>query len=206
MGTSREREHYGMLMPVGGGDPIPLLKTELVLGRRPKCDIRLDFENVSGKHAVLALHNGLWTVRDLGSTNGTSVNGNRLTSTHTVMPEDEVRFADHLYTIDYEPSGPEALLTDHNQLLDEGVFSERKRHSLMELAGLGSGIESDTPPRVSRPEPAPRADEHSPADDEDFADALPRNFQPAEASKPKKPDEAVDDFLKLIDEEVSKEK
>ena len=184
MGSSRERGEYGILLPVGGGDPIPLLKSELVVGRRPKCDIRLDFENVSGKHAVLALHNGLWTVRDLGSTNGTSVNGTRLTSTHTIMPEDELKFADHLYTIDYEPSGPEALLSDHNALLDDDVFSERKRHSLMELAGLVSGADA--------------AD-----DDDDKFDAVPRNFKPAEAAK--KQDEAVDDFLKLIDDEVNKD-
>jgi len=206
MGSSRERGEYGILLPVGGGDPIPLLKSELVVGRRPKCDIRLDFENVSGKHAVLALHNGLWTVRDLGSTNGTSVNGTRLTSTHTIMPEDELKFADHLYTIDYEPSGPEALLSDHNALLDDDVFSERKRHSLMELAGLVSGADADVPSTAgrARPTPAPvnqRADAAD--DDDDKFDAVPRNFKPAEAAK--KQDEAVDDFLKLIDDEVNKD-
>ncbi len=201
MGSSPERENYGILLPVGGGDPIPLLKSELVIGRRPKCDIRLDFENVSGKHAVLALHNGLWTVRDLGSTNGTAVNGTRLNSTHTVMPEDELKFADHLYTIDYEPSVPEALLTDRNALLDDDVFSERKRHSLMELAGLTAS--ADAPSPTSRSKPAP-VEERVPAEEERF-DAVPKNFKPAEASKlPQKPDEAVDDFLKLIDDEVNK--
>lgn len=199
MGSSRERGHYGVLLPVGGGDPIPLLKTELVIGRRPKCDIRLDFENVSGKHAVLALHNGLWSVRDLGSTNGTMVNGTRLTSAHTIMPEDELKFADHLYTIDYEPSGPEALLSDHSQFLDDDVFGERKRHSLLELAGLGSS--ADFAARPGRPETSTDgADDRA---DEEKLDAVPKNFKPAETPKsPKKHDEAIDDFLKLIDEEV----
>lgn len=206
MGSPREREGYGTLLPVGGGDPIPLLKTELVIGRRPKCDIRLDFENVSGRHAVLALHNGLWTVRDLGSTNGTSVNGTRLSSTHTIMPEDELRFADHLYTIDYEPSGPEALLADHNQLLDDDVFSERKRHSLMELAGLGKGMDYDSPGRDDRSEAGSRAGGSSAADHDKFADALPKDYKPSENLKPAKADEAIDDFLKLIDEEVNQDK
>lgn len=205
MGSSHEREHYGTLLPVGGGDPIPLLKTELVIGRRPKCDIRLDFENVSGRHAVLALHNGLWSVRDLGSTNGTSVNGTRLTSTHTVMPDDELRFADHLYTIDYEPSGPEALLADHNQLLDDDVFNERKRHSLMELAGLGKGMDYDSPSRGERSESDSRAGGSPAADDQKFADALPKDYKPSETFKPVKSDEAIDDFLKLIDDEVNKD-
>ena len=37
----------GMLQPVGGGDPIPLTKPEMLIGRRPACDIRLDYENIS---------------------------------------------------------------------------------------------------------------------------------------------------------------
>ena len=70
----------GILQPVGGGDPIPLNKPEITVGRRPSCDIRLDFENVSGKHCMLRLLNGVWHVRDLGSTNGTTVNGSRLSA------------------------------------------------------------------------------------------------------------------------------
>src|SRR4051812_18952070 len=61
----------GILQPLGGGDPIPLRKEELLLGRRMTCDIRLDFENISGRHCILRLTNGIWHVRDLGSTNGT---------------------------------------------------------------------------------------------------------------------------------------
>ena len=32
----------GVMHPVGGGDPIPLIKPEIVIGRRPTADIRLD--------------------------------------------------------------------------------------------------------------------------------------------------------------------
>src|SRR4051812_47735318 len=78
--------NLGMMMPVGGGDPVPLRKEELIVGRRPSCDIRLDFENVSGKHCVLKFYNATWHVRDLGSTNGTTVNGAPLSSEHSVMP------------------------------------------------------------------------------------------------------------------------
>src|SRR5262249_6269235 len=67
-------EILGILQPVGGGDPIPLTKAELVVGRRAGCDIRLDYENISGKHCNLRFLNGIWMVRDLGSTNGTTVN------------------------------------------------------------------------------------------------------------------------------------
>ena len=44
---------FGELIPVGGGDPIPLMKEQLVIGRREKCDIVLRFANVSGEHCEL---------------------------------------------------------------------------------------------------------------------------------------------------------
>ncbi|MDG3006511.1 FHA domain-containing protein [Paludisphaera mucosa] len=194
------RETYGTLLPVGGGDPIPLVKTEIVVGRRPACDIRLDFENVSGKHAVLTMLNGLWHVRDMGSTNGTSVNGSRLSSPHSVMPEDELGFAGHLFTIDYVPSGPESLISSH-ETLDENVQDERKRHSLMELAGLDT---DDKAVRVSRPRTAPAAIERLSVDEGEFDDTVPKHFKSKPAPRPTKKAEDDDDFLKLIEDEVVK--
>ena len=38
---------YGQLTPVGGGDPIPLLKKRLMIGRRGEADIQLGFKNIS---------------------------------------------------------------------------------------------------------------------------------------------------------------
>ncbi|QEH32810.1 FHA domain protein [Aquisphaera giovannonii] len=190
----------GTMVPVGGGDPIPLLKPELLVGRRPGCDIRLDFENVSGKHCTLLLVNGVWTVRDMGSTNGTSVNGARLSSPHALMPEDELGIADHLYTIDYVPSGPEAFIATH-KVLDQDVQEDRKRHSLMELAGLDTDGVSAA--RAPRPKKAPTLIERVSADEAEFDDAVPEHFKSPAKPKPKKKEED-DDFLKLIEEEVKK--
>jgi pSer/pThr/pTyr-binding forkhead associated (FHA) protein len=192
MGPSREI--YGTLLPIGGGDPIPLLKTELTIGRRPACDVRLEFENVSGKHAVLSLVNGVWHVRDLGSTNGTSLNGTRLSTPHSIMPEDEVGFAGHLYTIDYTPSVPDTLLSHE---LDREIPDERRRHSLMELAGLDTDDRSVGP---GRPRTAPAAIERPSVDEAEFEDTVPKDFKPETPPRPREDDE--DDFLKLIEEEV----
>ncbi len=57
----------GQLVPCGGGDSIPLLKSELLVGRRSRCDIVLQFPNVSSHHCTLELQNGYWFIRDLGS-------------------------------------------------------------------------------------------------------------------------------------------
>jgi pSer/pThr/pTyr-binding forkhead associated (FHA) protein len=197
-----ERELLGTLVPVGGGDPVPLFKPELTLGRRAGCDIRLDFENVSGKHCALQLVNGIWNLRDLGSTNGTSVNGSRISSQHAIMPEDEIGVADHLYTIDYVPSGPEAFVSK-NRVLEQEVQEERKRHSLMELAGMDT--DDDKPKRQARPKTAPALIERLSADQAEFDDAVPEHFKAAAPPKPKpkKQDEDAD-FLKLIEDEVKK--
>jgi adenylate cyclase len=63
------------LVPCGGGVPIPLDKAVVVIGRNRDCDIPIACQTVSGRHCELRLRDGTWWVRDLGSKNGTAVNG-----------------------------------------------------------------------------------------------------------------------------------
>src|SRR5262245_59182231 len=92
---------FGELVPQGGGDPIPLLKKKLLVGRRREsCDIALEFPNVSSRHCELELVDAYWLVRDLGSSNGTKVNGVRVRS-KWVLPGDELAVAKHRFKIDY---------------------------------------------------------------------------------------------------------
>ena len=116
---------YGELLPVGGGDPIPLLKTTLTVGRRESSDIVLRFPNVSGKHCELALAEGIWTVRDLGSVNGTKVNGVRV-GEQQLMSGDKIGFAKHVYEIRYET---DRRISEEPQ---KNIFGK----SLLESAGL----------------------------------------------------------------------
>lgn len=192
------RKDLGVMKPVGGGDPVPLLKTELSVGRRASCDIVLDFENVSGKHCVLRYHNQVWHVRDMGSTNGTSINGARLSSEHTVMPDDELGIGAHIFHLDYEPGAPASILNkDH--VIDEDVVETRKRTSLMELAGLDT---DETKPKRKRQTKAPTLIERLSADEGEFEDALPEHVKAA--PKPRVSVNDDDDFLKLIEDDVAK--
>jgi pSer/pThr/pTyr-binding forkhead associated (FHA) protein len=186
----------GILRPLGGGDPAPLTKEEIVVGRRPTCDICLDFENVSGRHCVLRFMNGFWHARDMGSSNGTTINGHRISSDQVVMPEFELGIASHIFTIDYEPHGPMALTETHG-VLDEDIVETRKRTSLMELAGL------DTDEKVARRRPTkpPATIERLSADEADFDDSLPETFK-KEVPKKKDDGPSDDDFFKLIEEDV----
>src|SRR5687768_7916350 len=51
---------------------------QVLVGRLDDTDLRLDFRGISKQHAYLKLECGNLSVRDLGSTNGTFVNGRRI--------------------------------------------------------------------------------------------------------------------------------
>ena len=119
----------GRLVPVGGGDAIPLGTEVMTVGRRESCDICLKFNNVSSVHCELSLRNGLWTVRDMGSSNGTKVNGVR-TLQRTLKPGDEIGVAAHKFVIEYDM--PDGVALDDEADKGENVFGQ----SLMERAGL----------------------------------------------------------------------
>lgn len=142
---------YGELIPLGGGDPIPLLKETLVIGRRENCDIVLRFGNVSGQHCRLALDHGYWYVEDLNSSNGVKINGTRITRKR-IDPNDELTVAKHKYKISYSPtelgaSGPPPS--------DEADYANIMSRSLLEAAGLQKRNIAQT--RVDKKDPnAPR--------------------------------------------------
>jgi predicted NUDIX family phosphoesterase len=125
------------------------------------------------------------------------VNGSRLSSEQSLMPDEELGIAGHLYTIDYVAAGPEAFLSSHKELDDE-VVVERERHSLMDLAGL----DTDNV-KVERPKKAPKVIERLSADEAEFDDTVPQHFK-----KPIKPKSQPtdDDFFNLIEDEVKKPK
>lgn len=68
------------LVSTGNGPSIPLDKPIVLLGRQDECDVILESRKVSRKHCCLAMIEGSVFIRDLGSTNGISVNGKRVDS------------------------------------------------------------------------------------------------------------------------------
>ena len=193
----------GTLKPLGGGDPILLKKAEIVIGRRRSSDVRLDFDNISGRHCILTFANGLWNVRDLGSTNGTKLNGQKLQREQGVMPDDQIAIASHLFSIDYEPSSH--AVDRHLMLEDEELRQEdanRRQTSLMDLAGFSELSDRSPkapkapapPPRPAERSMAPRPSEREPADlvSDDDLDMPPAAATPVDD----------DDFLKMIEDDI----
>jgi pSer/pThr/pTyr-binding forkhead associated (FHA) protein len=73
------------------GQSAPLGDTPIVIGRGAECELRIDDEYVSTRHAVLRPQGGQWYVEDLGSTNGTFVGEARVHKPTAVGPGTPVR-------------------------------------------------------------------------------------------------------------------
>jgi adenylate cyclase len=142
----------GELLPCGGGEPIPLLKPKLIVGRHASCDIVLPFSTVSSRHCELEFKKGYWFVRDLASRNGTRVDGEPCES-KWLMPSNVLWLAKHRFQVVYAPQAeeppPEA---------EEDPFAR----SLLEKAALVSSrgqeqLPDPNPPSRRRTDPdAPR--------------------------------------------------
>jgi hypothetical protein len=72
------------------GRAIILGSNGAVLGRSRDCDVVVDDENVSRKHAEVRPSGGAWIVRDLGSTNGVKVNGRKISGAQSLRPGDAI--------------------------------------------------------------------------------------------------------------------
>jgi hypothetical protein len=76
------------------GQVYPLASKAMLIGRAAECDIVLGGAAVSRQHARITRKNGRCLVQDLGSTNGTLVNGKRIKQAE-IAPGDELQVGDH---------------------------------------------------------------------------------------------------------------
>jgi hypothetical protein len=74
----------------------------VTLGRSSRCDVVLDDANISRQHAELRPRGGSWVLTDLGSTNGSSVNGRRIDAPTVVKPGDEIELGTLVMTFELE--------------------------------------------------------------------------------------------------------
>ena len=69
------------------------------IGRRPGCSMQLNYRTISGNHADISIENGQLWVTDLNSTNGTYVNGRRISERTPLREEDLIQFADIAFRV-----------------------------------------------------------------------------------------------------------
>ncbi|MDZ7825928.1 MAG: FHA domain-containing protein [Gammaproteobacteria bacterium] len=89
-----------------------VVEGDVIVGRSKQADLRVSEGFVSRRHARLWLEDGNLMVEDLGSANGTFVNGVRISSRVRLDPGDQVSFDETEYHVEQEriPVDPEATL------------------------------------------------------------------------------------------------
>src|SRR5438132_1830534 len=97
------------LIPLDGSPAIEITKDVTVVGRREECDLLLPHKSISKMHCVIVKTDGLLFLRDLGSTNGTRVNGQRVRRA-ALLPNDQLAIAAQKFRVFL---GPEEAL-DHD--------------------------------------------------------------------------------------------
>jgi predicted component of type VI protein secretion system len=105
------------LIPLDGGNPIDILRDLTVVGRKEDCDLRLDHKSVSKLHCVLVKTDGLLLLRDLGSTNGTRVNGQRVRRA-ALLPDDQLTIAGFKYRVQLGGDKAPIAAEEHTQQMD----------------------------------------------------------------------------------------
>ena len=124
---------FGRMEPLPDGDPIPLLKKKIRIGRRDGCDIVLNYANISGHHAMLEIFEGYWFIKDLRSRNGISVDGQRILQgiRKRIDPNIVFAIAKHQFIIRYDPEKLGAFGTPPPDEIADPLFG---------LGGMSRGV------------------------------------------------------------------
>jgi len=77
------------------------IESKIVIGRDPACDVTLPLEYLSRKHLELEVRSGHLFIKDLDSSNGTFLNGQRVTESE-IKPGDKIK----LDVLTFDVSGP----------------------------------------------------------------------------------------------------
>src|SRR5438045_8085745 len=106
-----------------------------VVCRKKDSYLRLDHKSVSKLHCVIVKTDGLLLLRDLGSTNGTRVNGQRVRRA-ALLPNDQVSFASLRYRVHFGAGDLPPVPGDHTVQMNA--------HDVAALAAKKAGRQNDS--------------------------------------------------------------
>ena len=113
------------------GEPFdhPLGDREIIVGRSSQCDLTIADRFLSRRHARVFPRNGGWAVEDLGSRNGTLLNGHTLDGAHDLAEGDEVQLSGSLLMV--RSDRQDSAVVTHDRDLGHTVF--KKASELLEM-------------------------------------------------------------------------
>jgi FHA domain len=127
------------LVPDNGDPPIPIVRDVSVIGRREFCDIQIDHNSLSKRHAVLVKTDGLLIIRDLATTNGTKVKGQRIRWA-ALLPDDRITLGGYKMRVYL---GPDNAPSPSEQ--PASVRASRRVASAIPQSPGGSGFPTPSP-------------------------------------------------------------
>ena len=98
-----KQESYGQLVSEQSGREIDLSGRRVLVGRRKSCHVVIPHSDVSSHHCQLFIEEGWWCVKDLESSNGIKINGNKVEK-GVLSPDDVLSVGRHEYKISYTPA------------------------------------------------------------------------------------------------------
>lgn len=132
------------LCVVGGkhaGQSIALTKKKFLIGREQDCQLRPNSELVSRHHCVFTVDDFAVRLRDLGSTNGTSINGERIRKETVLKPGDRVIVGNLEFEVKVNAASTEAVPQETiSQPVEDTIVSGTD--TLTEMPALGGTAES----------------------------------------------------------------
>ena len=97
-----------VLLQGGEATPYDLDQNETVLGRHPDCGIQLQSNMVSRRHASVRRDGNAFFIEDLGSGNGTVLNGKPVESATRLQHKDRIKLGPVLLRFETDIGSPEA--------------------------------------------------------------------------------------------------
>ncbi|MEM1111436.1 MAG: FHA domain-containing protein [Pseudomonadota bacterium] len=117
--NTKRAEDYRWVISVESGPLAGLsfgIDQDIIIGRAIECDLAMLSPHISRQHAKLTLEeNNKLFVEDLGSSNGTNLNGRSLETRSAVRDKDELRFHDIVFKIAENYTGPDRELETMNK-------------------------------------------------------------------------------------------
>lgn len=123
------------------GHMIDVLPTGFVIGRGAACDLVIDEDGISRRHARFFFEDGTWFVEDLGSTNGVRVNGTKVAGRFCIKNGDRIGLFNQTM-----------LFTDDSEVVDIDA-----------ITGPGTAVMPAPPPKAAPPAATPPGEPVPPA-------------------------------------------